>query len=93
MPKSKQRTKDRSAAGPYRTVTRSGDRERGKRTHRDLRRKVGWLVALIGLVLLLVGNIGARTGLVALPGDPHHVFSQFGGGVLGIIGVMVATSR
>jgi hypothetical protein len=45
----------------------------------------------IGGVLFLIGNIGARTGVVALPFDPHHIIAQFGGGLVAIVGLMVAT--
>jgi hypothetical protein len=30
-------------------------------------------------VLFLLGNIGARSGIVLLPFDRHHVIAQFGG--------------
>jgi hypothetical protein len=39
----------------------------------------------------LLGNIGARTGIVFLPFDPHHVIGQFGGAILGIVGLIWAT--
>jgi hypothetical protein len=41
--------------------------------------------------MLLLANIGARTGIVFLPFDQHHVIAQFGGAVLGIIGLLWAT--
>ena len=56
-----------------------------------MRSWIGWSMVAIGLVLFLIGNIGARTGLVALPLDPHHVYSQLGGGLMAIIGLTVAT--
>ena len=40
-----------------------------------------------GVVLFLLGNIGARTGIVVLPFDPHHVFAQFGGAALFVLGL------
>ncbi|MEP6973789.1 MAG: hypothetical protein ABI869_06575 [Actinomycetota bacterium] len=52
---------------------------------------IGWSMVVVGLVVFLIGNIGARTGVVALPFDPHHVFAQLGGGLIAIIGLMVAT--
>lgn len=36
----------------------------------------------IGAVLLVLGQIGARTGIVALPGDQHHLITQLLGGAL-----------
>ncbi len=41
--------------------------------------------------MFLAGNIGARTGIVILPFDPHHVIAQFGGALLAIVGLMIAT--
>jgi uncharacterized membrane protein YfcA len=46
---------------------------------------------VLGLVLFLVGNIGARTGLVILRFDPPHVYTQLGGAVLAIVGLSFAT--
>ena len=39
-----------------------------------------------------MGNVGARTGIILLPFDPHHVFEQLGGAVVGIIGILLATA-
>ena len=61
------------------------------RKRRSLRRRLGWPLCAIGGVLFLLGNIGARTGIVFLPFDPHHVIAQFGGGLLAIIGLIWAT--
>jgi heme A synthase len=58
---------------------------------RSLRRRLGWPLCAIGGVLFLLGNIGARTGIVFLPFDPHHVIAQFGGALLLIIGLLWAT--
>jgi hypothetical protein len=48
-------------------------------------------LAIAGLVLFLLGNIGARTGIVFLPFDRNHVFEQFGGALLGMLGLVWAT--
>jgi len=45
------------------------------------------------LALFLTGNIGARTGIVLLPFDPHHVIGQIGGAIIGITGFTIATAR
>lgn len=58
---------------------------------RSLRRRLGWPLCAIGGILFLLGNIGARTGIVFLPFDPHHVIAQFGGGLLLIVGLLWAT--
>jgi hypothetical protein len=42
-------------------------------------------------VLFLLGNIGARSGIVFLPFDRHHVIAQFGGALIGIAGLIWAT--
>ncbi len=91
MPKSKSRTKRRS-----RRRAESGRRtEPQPRTPVEplLRKRIGWPLAIAGLVLFLIGNIGARTGLVFVPFDPHHLWTQWGGAILGIAGVLLATSR
>lgn len=57
------------------------------------RKRVGWPLAIAGLLLFIVGNIGARTGIVLLPFDPHHILAQFGGAIVGVLGVIWATKR
>jgi hypothetical protein len=47
----------------------------------------------VGLAVFLTGNIGARTGIVILPFDPHHVIGQIGGAIIGITGLSIATSH
>ena len=63
------------------------------RSRRIWRKRIGWTLAIVGGILFLAGNIGARTGIVILPFDPHHVYTQFGGAAVGMIGISVATSR
>ena len=51
-----------------------------------------WVVVpmmVVGLVLFLMGNLGARTGIVFLPFDPHHIYEQLGGAALAITGLML----
>ncbi len=43
--------------------------------------------------MFLLGDIGARAGIVFLPFDPHHVIAQFGGAVIAIVGLLWATGR
>jgi hypothetical protein len=57
------------------------------------RKRIGWPLCAVGGVLFLLGNIGARTGIAFLPFDPHHVFEQFGGGLIGILGLLWATEK
>ena len=54
---------------------------------------IGKTLAWIGGIVFVVGNIGARTGWVILPFDRHHVFSQFGGLVVLLVGMALAGRR
>ena len=54
---------------------------------RSWRKRIGWPMVAVGAVLFLMGNIGARTGIVLLPFDPHHVLEQFGGALVLIMGI------
>ena len=84
MPKSKGRRSPRSAS------TRPQEPP-SVHQRRPLRRRLGWPLCAIGGILFLLGNIGARTGIIFLPSDPHHVIAQFGGGLLLIVGLLWAT--
>lgn len=91
MPKSKpSRRRARSARGRIRGEEAAPS---AKKRSRRLQTRVGWSLVIAGGVLFLLGNIGARTGIVFLPFDPHHVFGQVGGGIVGVVGILLATSR
>ncbi len=91
MPKSKpSRRRARSAHGQIR---REEAAPPTRKRSRRLQTRVGWSLAIAGGILFLLGNIGARTGIVFLPFDPHHVFGQVGGAIIGLIGILVATPR
>jgi hypothetical protein len=77
------RARSRHKANARRAAPRAG-------WHR-WRSRLAWGLAIVGAVLFVAGNIGARAGFTVLPFDPHHVYAQFGGGVLAIVGVMWAT--
>jgi len=64
-----------------------------KRARAPWRKRLGWPLVAVGAVMFLLGNIGARTSLTFLPFDPHHVFAQFGGAVVLIVGLIWATRR
>lgn len=64
-----------------------------QRRPRKWRKRIGWPLVAIGGILFFAGNIGARTGIAVLPFDPHHVFAQFGGAAIAIVGLMLATGR
>lgn len=55
-------------------------------TRRD--RVVLWTAVPVGVALFLVGQIGARTGVIALPFDPHHLLTQILGGIVLLYGLM-----
>ena len=65
--------------------------ERMLRRH-GRRKRVGWILIVVGAIAFLGGNIGARTGLTFLPFDPHHVYAQLGGAVAVVSGLIVMTS-
>ena len=58
-----------------------------------LRRRLGWPMAIIGGVIFVASYVGSMVGVTVLPFDDHHLIGQFGGGVIGVIGVIWATSR
>lgn len=62
-----------------------------KGSRRSWRTRLGWPLCAVGGVLFLLGNIGARSEIVFLPFDRHHVIAQFGGALIGIIGMLWAT--
>lgn len=55
------------------------------------RPRLAWGLSIVGAVLFVVGNIVARAGFAVLPFDPHHVYAQFGGAALAIVGLWWAT--
>ena len=55
------------------------------------RRILAWVVAVFGVGMFIVGWIGAQTGAIAVPGDRHHVLSQFVGAGLVGIGVRIGS--
>ncbi len=69
-----------------RRAKRPDPRARAART-----KNIGWALAVLGLVLFLSGSLGASLGIVILPFDQHHVIGQFGGIVVAVVGVNVAT--
>lgn len=88
MPKSKSRREAKK--GTPGQGTRAQDQNR---VARDWRKLIGWPLAMLGAVLFVGGNIGARTGITFLPFDPHHVYAQFGGAAIGVLGLMWGLRR
>lgn len=58
-----------------------------------LRRRLGWPLAIVGALLFVGSYVGSMAGVSVLPFDDHHLIGQFGGGALGVIGVIWATTR
>lgn len=88
MPKSKSRRKRTKKAASGAAQARPEEETVGRR--RDWRKQIGWPLAIVGAVLFIGGNIGARIGITFLPFDPHHVYAQFGGAAMGMVGLMWA---
>jgi hypothetical protein len=63
------------------------------RRRRRWRRRAGWPLIAIGVLLFAYGYLGATTGLVSLPFDRHHVGSQLVGPVLAVVGLRWALSE
>ena len=53
---------------------------------------VGSIVAVLGLGLFALGNVASRGG-ITLSFDHHHVFTQIGGLLLAVYGLVFATRR
>lgn len=66
------------------------DREikRAQRERRDWRQRVAVPLIIAGAVWFIAGQIGARTGIMSLPFDPHHIFSQVAGALVALRGLM-----
>ena len=87
MPRSKRAARERAAT---RTPAHGSTTPAQSRTRRSRLRGNRWVTLPLiigGIALFLMGNIGARTGIVLLPFDPHHVLAQFGGAALFVLGL------
>jgi hypothetical protein len=56
-----------------------------------VRRRVGWAIVAVGLLLFVVGYVTAVTPVALLPFDRHHVVLQLAGAILAATGVGWAT--
>lgn len=63
------------------------------RKRRRWRRRIGWPLTGLGVLLFGYGYLGATTGLVSLPFDRHPIASQLGGAVLAVVGLRWALSE
>ena len=55
--------------------------------------RLAWPVAILGIIVFVVGWVGAKSGVIAIPFDPHHVLSQFVGFGLVFVGVRLGSGR
>ena len=55
--------------------------------------RLAWPVAIVGGIVFLIGWVGAQTGAIAIPFDPHHVRSQFLGFGLLFLGIRLGSGR
>ena len=55
--------------------------------------RLGWPLAILGLIVFVVGWVGAQTGAIAVPGDRHHVLSQVVGFGLVFVGIRLGSGR
>lgn len=62
-------------------------REQARRSTKSRDRRIMLLTIPLGAVLLIVGQLGARSGMIWLPFDPHHVVTQLVGGALLLFGL------
>ncbi|MGH3469858.1 MAG: hypothetical protein ACRDQF_19215 [Thermocrispum sp.] len=60
---------------------------------RTARYRTGLALVVVGILLFVTGNIGARIGVVVLPFDPHHVLGQLGGPAIGLLGAWLLSQR
>lgn len=65
----------------------------GKPHPRRWRRRVGWPLVALCVLLFGYGYLGATTGLVSLPFDHHHVASQIVGAGLAVARLRWALSE
>lgn len=55
--------------------------------------RLAWPVAILGSIVFVVGWVGAKSGAIAIPFDPHHVLSQFVGIGLVFVGIRLGSGR
>lgn len=56
------------------------------------RRRAGWPLLVVGVVLFIATYVANLAGAPLLPFDQHHVIGQLGGGVLAFTGLLWATT-
>lgn len=67
--------------------------KRAMKPPRPRRSRLGWPIVALGLAVFVVGWIGAQTMAVHVPGDPHHVLSQFLGAGIVFVGLGLVQTR
>lgn len=51
-------------------------RRRDTRERRTVKQRVGLTLLVVGLVVFVASNLGARAGFTVLPFDTHHALGQ-----------------
>lgn len=68
-------------------------RRAGARPHRSAQHRTGLVLLIVGLLLFVASNLGARAGFSVLPFDPHHVLGQLGGPAVALLGASLMGRR
>ena len=55
--------------------------------------RLAWPVAILGLIVFVIGWVGAKSGAIAIPFDPHHALSQLVGFGLVFVGIRLGGGR
>ena len=55
--------------------------------------RLAWPVAIVGGIVFVIGWVGAQTGAIAIPFDPHHALSQVVGFGLVFVGIRLGSGR
>lgn len=84
MPKSEVRAKVKQRRA--RRIDR--DIKKAERRQRNWRQRLALPLIIVGGILFIGGQIGARAGLTFLPFDTHHLVAQWGGAAITLTGLM-----
>lgn len=68
-------------------------RRRDPAGRQAIRQRTGVVLAVVGILLFIASNLGARIGFPVLPFDPHHSIGQLAGPALAVIGAALMGRR
>lgn len=66
---------------------------RRRRERRSAKQRTGLLLLVLGALLFVASNLGARAGFTVLPFDPHHVIGQIAGAAFALLGISLMSRR